>query len=79
MNVSCCNVTFGADERKVVVAYQNLLHLLEVIDTDNISILKELICPKDDPQPLFDGATHKRVSPSSHLLLPRKHLVIATF
>lgn len=49
------------DERKVVVAYQNLLHLLEVIDTDNISILKELICPKDDPQPLFDGATHKRV------------------
>ncbi|XVE67808.1 hypothetical protein DITRI_Ditri09bG0018300 [Diplodiscus trichospermus] len=50
------------DERKFVEAYQNLLHLFETAQVDNIKVLNALINPKDDPLPLVDGATKKRVN-----------------
>ncbi|XP_022740985.1 protein SIEVE ELEMENT OCCLUSION B-like [Durio zibethinus] len=50
------------DERKFIEAYQNLLYLFETAQIDNNKVLKALINPKDDPLPLVDGATKKRVN-----------------
>ncbi|XVF16298.1 hypothetical protein REPUB_Repub10bG0019200 [Reevesia pubescens] len=50
------------DERKFIEAYQNLLYLFETAQIDNVKFLKALINPKDDPLPLVDGVTKKRVN-----------------
>lgn len=51
-----------ADEKKFIEEYQNLVHLFETIPhIDNMKVLKALINPKDDPQPLVDGITKRRV------------------
>ncbi|GKV37162.1 hypothetical protein SLEP1_g45221 [Rubroshorea leprosula] len=50
------------DEKKYIEEYQNLVHLLETrTHIDNMKVLKALINPKDDPQPLVDGFTKRRV------------------
>lgn len=72
---------FGADERKQIEAFQNLKNLFDMTHVDNMRILRELIYPRDDQQPLVDGATKRRVSHffiscfnRTTLLLPRyKH------
>ncbi|XP_056169900.1 protein SIEVE ELEMENT OCCLUSION B-like isoform X3 [Syzygium oleosum] len=50
------------EEKRLVEAYQTLLKLIETIHIDNMKILKALIYPKDDIQPLVEGTTKKRVS-----------------
>ncbi|KAI6700779.1 hypothetical protein NL676_015103 [Syzygium grande] len=50
------------EEKRLVGAYQTLLNLIETIHIDNMKILKALIYPKDDIQPLVEGTTKKRVS-----------------
>lgn len=52
---------FTADEKMHMETYQNLLNLLEMTHIDNMKILKALIYPKDDIQPLIDGSTRTRV------------------
>ena len=52
----------GADERKQIEVFQNILHLFEMIHIDNMRVLKALIYQKDDQQPLVDGDTKRRVS-----------------
>ncbi|EEF35446.1 protein SIEVE ELEMENT OCCLUSION B [Ricinus communis] len=50
------------DERRNVESYQMLLNLFDMIHIDNMKILKALIYPKDDIQPLVDGSTKRRVN-----------------
>ncbi|KAF8390539.1 hypothetical protein HHK36_025066 [Tetracentron sinense] len=49
-------------EKRDVEAYQTLVRLFETIHLDNMKILKALINPKDDPLPLWEGSTKKRVN-----------------
>jgi hypothetical protein len=35
--------------------------IFEMIHLDNMKVLKALICPRDDVQPLVDGSTKRRV------------------
>ncbi|OMO69209.1 hypothetical protein COLO4_29199 [Corchorus olitorius] len=50
------------DDRKFMEAYQNLLYLFETAQIENMKVLKALLNPKNDPLPLFDGATKRRVN-----------------
>ncbi|XP_031380311.1 protein SIEVE ELEMENT OCCLUSION B-like [Punica granatum] len=60
-------------EKKQLESFQNLLHLLDTIHIDNMKILKALIYPKDDIQPLIDGSTKRRV----HIeVLRRKNVLL---
>ncbi|CAL5370181.1 unnamed protein product [Camellia sinensis] len=43
------------EEKKNVEAYEALLHIFEMVHIDNMKVLRTLIYPKDDLQPLFDG------------------------
>ncbi|KAM7266857.1 hypothetical protein ACFE04_009023 [Oxalis oulophora] len=49
-------------EKKHVEAYQNLIHMVEISHIDNMRVLKALLNPKDDPLPLLDGASKRRVN-----------------
>ncbi|CAN0925178.1 Protein SIEVE ELEMENT OCCLUSION B [Linum grandiflorum] len=60
------------DEKKFIHSYQNLIHLFETMQIDNMKILKALIYAKDDLQPLVDCASKKRV----HLDVLRKKNVL---
>jgi hypothetical protein len=46
----------------------------EMTHLDNMKVLKALICPRDDVQPLVDGSTKRRVGFSEHLII-----IIITF
>ncbi|CAL5370186.1 unnamed protein product [Camellia sinensis] len=48
------------EEKKNVEAYEALLHIFEMVHIDNMKVLRTLIYPKDDLQPLFDGSTKIR-------------------
>ncbi|KAG2714700.1 hypothetical protein I3760_03G040300 [Carya illinoinensis] len=50
------------DERKQIEAFQNLKNLFDMTHDDNMRILRELIYPRDDQQPLVHGATKRRVN-----------------
>ncbi|GAV89926.1 hypothetical protein CFOL_v3_33337 [Cephalotus follicularis] len=50
------------EEKKHIEAYQYCIHLFETPQIDNMKILKALLNPRDDPQPLIEGATKKRVT-----------------
>ncbi|XP_059452792.1 protein SIEVE ELEMENT OCCLUSION B-like isoform X2 [Corylus avellana] len=43
-------------------SYDMLVKLFEMIHLDNMKVLKALICPRDDVQPLVDGSTKRRVN-----------------
>ncbi|CAL5368371.1 unnamed protein product [Camellia sinensis] len=49
------------EEKKNVEAYEALLHIFEMVHIDNMKVLRTLIYPKDDLQPLFDGSTKRRI------------------
>ncbi|XP_071711702.1 protein SIEVE ELEMENT OCCLUSION B-like [Rutidosis leptorrhynchoides] len=55
-----CRVVVG--DKKETEFRRSFSHLFETIHIDNMKILKVLISPKDDIQPLFDGSNQKRVS-----------------
>uniref|UniRef100_A0A7N0U8I1 Sieve element occlusion n=1 Tax=Kalanchoe fedtschenkoi TaxID=63787 RepID=A0A7N0U8I1_KALFE len=42
--------------------YQLLLHLFEMTHIDNMKVLRALLNQRDEPQPLVDGATKRRVN-----------------
>ncbi|KAK9726696.1 hypothetical protein RND81_05G231300 [Saponaria officinalis] len=48
-------------EKKHAEAYENLVHLFDLQQLDNIRILKHLIYLKDDIQPLYQGSNKTRV------------------
>ncbi|XP_028113847.1 protein SIEVE ELEMENT OCCLUSION B-like isoform X2 [Camellia sinensis] len=48
------------EEKKNVEAYEALSHIFEMVHIDNMKVLRTLIYPKDDLQPLFDGSTKIR-------------------
>uniref|UniRef100_A0A5B6ZZS7 Protein SIEVE ELEMENT OCCLUSION B-like n=1 Tax=Davidia involucrata TaxID=16924 RepID=A0A5B6ZZS7_DAVIN len=50
------------EEKRNVEAYDSLLHVFDMIHIDNMKVLRTLIYPKDDLQPLFDGASKRRVN-----------------
>ncbi|KAF7839881.1 protein SIEVE ELEMENT OCCLUSION B-like [Senna tora] len=50
------------DDSKQTEAFQALVHLFETSHFDNLKILKALINNKNNPLPLLDGSTKKRVS-----------------
>ncbi|XP_076949447.1 protein SIEVE ELEMENT OCCLUSION B-like [Bidens hawaiensis] len=49
-------------EKKEVEFRRSFNHLFETVHIDNMKILKVLINPRNDVQPLFDGSSKKRVS-----------------
>ncbi|THG23363.1 hypothetical protein TEA_006455 [Camellia sinensis var. sinensis] len=49
------------EEKKNVEAYEALLHIFEMVYIDNMKVLRMLIYPKDDLQPLFDVLRRKNV------------------
>ncbi|KAL5991255.1 hypothetical protein ACLOJK_012162 [Asimina triloba] len=56
-----CKLIFSADEEKRdIEAFQNLIRLFEMLQIDNMRILKALLHSKDD-LPLVDGVTKQRV------------------
>ncbi|KAJ0113608.1 hypothetical protein Patl1_02885 [Pistacia atlantica] len=61
------------DEKKHLEAYQNLLHLFDMVHIDNMRIIKALIYQKDDLLPLVDGSTKRRVSLE---VLKRKNVLL---
>ena len=52
---------FDADDKRNAETFQMLLNLFESIHIDNMKILRALISPKDDVQPLLEGSTKRRV------------------
>ena len=59
---------FDADDKRNAETFQMLLNLFESIHIDNMKILRALISPKDDVQPLLEGSTKRRVhSPNTSL------------
>jgi len=46
-----------------------LVNLFEMIHIDNMRVLRTLIYPGDDLQPLVDGSTKKRVGSSKHITI----------
>ncbi|KAK4772639.1 hypothetical protein SAY86_014414 [Trapa natans] len=50
------------DEKRHLETYQSLLTIVDAAHIDNMKILKALIYPKDDIQPLIDGSTKRRVN-----------------
>ncbi|KAJ6676377.1 PROTEIN SIEVE ELEMENT OCCLUSION A [Salix viminalis] len=60
-------------KRRSIETFQILINLFEMIHIDNMKVLKALIYPKDDIQPLIDGSSKKRV----HLdVLRRKNVLL---
>ncbi|KAH9776529.1 hypothetical protein KPL71_006735 [Citrus sinensis] len=49
------------DDNRQIEAYHNLVRLLETIHLDNMKVLRALLYPKDDIQPVVDGFTKNRV------------------
>lgn len=45
--------------------YQLLLHLFEMSHIDNMKVLRALLNSRDDPQPIIDGASKRRVPSKS--------------
>ncbi|CBI34825.3 unnamed protein product, partial [Vitis vinifera] len=50
------------DDKRNAETFQMLLNLFESIHIDNMKILRALISPKDDVQPLLEGSTKRRVN-----------------
>ena len=46
-----------------------LVKLFEMGHLDNMKVLKALICPEDDVQPLFDCSAKRRVGFSEHMTI----------
>ncbi|KAL6325473.1 hypothetical protein AAG906_023318 [Vitis piasezkii] len=56
------------DDKRNAETFQMLLNLFDSIHIDNMKILRALISPKDDVQPLLEGSTKRRVnSPNTSL------------
>ncbi|KAI4303814.1 hypothetical protein MLD38_039404 [Melastoma candidum] len=53
------------EDKKQIEAYQLLVRIFERHHVDNMPVLKLLLNPKDDPQPLWEGMTQKRVTMES--------------
>lgn len=53
--------SFDADDKRRMEAYQMLLELFKTSHSDNMKVLKALIYARDNQNPLFHGATHRRV------------------
>ncbi|KAL9672815.1 hypothetical protein QQ045_029068 [Rhodiola kirilowii] len=50
------------EEKMHLETYQLLLHLFEMTHVDNMKVLRALLNPRDEPQPIVDGTTKRRVS-----------------
>ncbi|CAN1774392.1 Protein SIEVE ELEMENT OCCLUSION B [Linum perenne] len=61
------------DEKRHEESYQLLVRLFDTHQLDNMKILKALIYPNDDQQPLFHGATKTKVHVE---VLKRKHVLL---
>ncbi|KAL1824655.1 hypothetical protein ACET3Z_011433 [Daucus carota] len=61
------------DEKMRAAAYESLRHLFDVTHIDNMKVLRALIYPRDDIQPLVEGSSKRRV----HLeVLRRKNVLL---
>ncbi|KAK1404416.1 hypothetical protein POM88_004021 [Heracleum sosnowskyi] len=61
------------DEKMRAAAYESLRHLFDVTHIDNMKVLRSLIYPRDDIQPLVEGSSKRRV----HLdVLRRKDVLL---
>ena len=71
---------FDAGEKIDAETFQMLQNLFQSIHTDNMKILRALICPKDDVLPLLEGSTKRRVrSPNTSLHYCIDSSMILTF
>ncbi|KAM3751857.1 hypothetical protein ACB098_04G143000 [Castanea mollissima] len=61
------------DEKRHLEYYQNLVHLFETPHLDNMKILKALLNPKDELQPLVIGSTKTRANLE---VLRKKHVLL---
>ena len=55
------NVLVFLDEKMRAAAYESLRHLFDVTHIDNMKVLRALIYPRDDIQPLVEGSSKRRV------------------
>ncbi|KAL1819468.1 hypothetical protein ACET3Z_014337 [Daucus carota] len=61
------------DEKMRAAAYESLRHLFDMNHVDNMKVLRSLIYPRDDIQPLVEGSSKRRV----HLdVLRRKNVLL---
>ncbi|KAJ9683328.1 hypothetical protein PVL29_019070 [Vitis rotundifolia] len=69
------------DDKRHMEAYQMLLELFMTSHSDNMKVLKALIYARDNQNPLFHGATHRRVDidvfKDTHVLLLISNLDIS--
>ena len=49
------------DEKMRAAAYESLRHLFDMNHVDNMKVLRSLIYPRDDIQPLVEGSSKRRV------------------
>ena len=55
------NVLMFLDEKMRAAAYESLRHLFDMNHVDNMKVLRSLIYPRDDIQPLVEGSSKRRV------------------
>ncbi|KAJ0558019.1 putative sieve element occlusion [Helianthus annuus] len=55
------------EERKEMEVRNSFNQLFDTVHVDNMKILKILLNSRDDPLPLFDGSTRRRVGGISHI------------
>jgi len=63
------HLPFDAEGKRDEESYQMLVNLFEMIHIDNMRVLRTLIYPGDDLQPLVDGSTKKRGGSSKHITI----------
>lgn len=61
MNVYMFNILMFLDDKMRAAAYESLRHLFDVTHIDNMKVLRSLIYPRDDIQPLVEGSSKRRV------------------